>query len=436
MKRISLILLGQIVFLLHLIGQEAEPKVEKEAIKFKGISIQATENIKIGFHAGSQVWVRYSGMNPGTQDALGNDLDNLFDIGLRRTRFSFLANMYDEKFVLYTQFGMNGQTSASTSKPQMYIHDVWSQYEIKKEYLYLGAGLHGWAGVSRLGSVSYVSNIMLDHPGFGLPDLGKTDQSGRQLGIFARGNIKKINYRFSVDKPFVEDELSSIAVDKAVYYPNTNAAFKGYVFYSFFDTERTKSSYLGLSYLGSKKICNIGAGFDYHYHSQAMASLNEDNDTILHDKVLLGADLFIDMPLANADKGVFTTYLAAYLYDFGPNYVRTYSVMNPYKTGTLAQGGGNAYYNVGTGTILYGLIGYVIPSLSGIPGKIQAVAAVHYKDFEALPETAIQYDAGINYYIAGHNSKITLQYSNWNIYSDAEITETKGSLVLQLQMYL
>ncbi len=424
---LTLTLISQL-FLFQAIGQNVEP------IKIKGISINPTENINIGFHVGTQVWIRYSEMNPGTKDDVGNEVSNLFDVALRRTRFSFLANMYDEKLVLYTQFGMNGQTITSSSKPQMYIHDIWSQYEIIKKGLYIGAGLHGWSGVSRLGSISYSKNIMLDHPGFGLPNLGKTDQSGRQIGIFARGNIQKINYRFSIDKPFVQDGLSGIALNKAVYYPNTKTAYKGYAFYSFLDTEWSKSSYLGLSYLGSKKICNVGAGFDFH--PQSMAYLNAADDTVLHNKTLFGADLFIDYPLSN--KGVFTTYIAAYLYDFGPNYVRSYSVMNPYKTSNeVAQGDGNYYYNIGTGTILYGIAGYVCPSLSKIlPGKVQLTGALHYRDLEALPEPSLQYDLGVNYYISGYNSKITLQYSSWNVYSETKITGTKGAIVCQLQMYL
>ena len=125
---LTLTLISQL-FLFQAIGQNVEP------IKIKGISINPTENINIGFHVGTQVWIRYSEMNPGTKDDVGNEVSNLFDVALRRTRFSFLANMYDEKLVLYTQFGMNGQTITSSSKPQMYIHDIWSQYEIIKKGL-------------------------------------------------------------------------------------------------------------------------------------------------------------------------------------------------------------------------------------------------------------------------------------------------------------
>src|SRR5690554_148707 len=387
---------------------------QKQEIKLQGITIQPTEDINMSFHVGTQIWTRYTQLNPGTTGVNGNDINNLFDIALRRTRFSLLNNLYNEKIVVYTQFGMNGQTITSTSSPQLYVHDIWTQFRLWKDYLYLGVGLHGWAGISRLGSASYSQNLMLDHPGFSLPNLGKTDQAGRQIGIFIRGNAFKFNYRLSIDKPFVRDEMGNIGINESTYYPNTNTAFKSYVFYSFLDEEHTKSSYLSMCNLGKKKVFNIGAGFDYH--PQSFASLNEMSDTVLHNKLLLGADMFFDYPFK--DESSLTIYLAGYLYDFGPNYVRTYGVMNPLKTGSLEQGGGNYYYNVGTGTIIYSSLGYIFPEkLQVLPGKLQVVLACHYKNFEALSTPSTQLDAGINYYISNHNAKINLQYSNWIVYS-------------------
>ncbi len=415
-------------------------KAQEQKLTLKGISINPTEDISIGIHAGSQIWLRSMQTNPGTVGADGQSTNNLFDIALRRTRFSMLANMHNEKIVLYAQFGMNGQTATSSAKPQIYIHDIWTQYALIDQKLYIGAGLHGWAGISRLGSVSYTKNIMVDHPGFGLPNLGKTDQSGRQLGIFTRGNVAKFNYRFSIDKPFVKDEMGNIGINESTYTPNLKMAYKGYLFYSFLDEEHSTSSYLSLTHLGKKKIFNIGAGFDVH--PQSMASLNNEGDKILHDKVLLGVDMFLDYPFA--DESALTFYLAGYSYDFGPNYVQTYSVMNPLKTGSLEQGGGNSHYNLGTGTIIYSTVGYLLPqSLQFGPGKFQLAAAVHYKDFEALADPSVQIDAALHYYLSGHNAKFSLQYSNWNVYSGtpgynstAKKESTKGMVVLQSQIYL
>jgi len=413
---------------------------QKQEYTLKGISIKPSEDISIGIHAGSQVWVRYMQTNPGTVGEDGQPVDKLFDIGLRRTRYSMLADMYKEKIVLYSQFGMNGQTSTSVSKPQMYVHDIWSQFAIIDKILYVGAGLHGWAGVSRLGSISYTKNLMVDHPGFGLPNLGKTDQSGRQIGVFFRGNVANMNYRFSIDKPFVEDGMSNISLNESVYCPNIKTAYKCYVYYSFLDEEHSKSSYLSLTHLGSKKIINIGAGFDFH--PRCMASLNEQGDTLLHNKVLVGADVFIDYPYEN--KSAITFYVAGYNFNFGPNYVQTYGAMNPLKSGMLEQGGGNAHYNVGTGTIIYTSVGYLLPeSLQFGSGMLQLAGAMHYKNFEALAESSTQFEGALHYYLSNHKAKVSLQYSTWNVYkgtsgynSDAKIDSMKGMLVFQTQIYL
>lgn len=424
-----------LITMFYVAAQENE-----HAVLSKGIKYRLNENSAISFHFGTQVWTRYMQTNPGTYDVDGANIDQLFDIGLRRTRFSMYGGFLDDKFIVYTQLGMNSQTYSSNTKPQMFFHDVWSAYKFFEGKLFTGFGLHGWAGVSRLGSVSYSKNIMLDHPGFALPTLGKTDQAGRQVGVFIKGNLAKINYHFSIDKPFLRDERDMIALHESHYYPSSNNGYKGYLFYSFLDEEQFRSSYLHFSYLGKKKVLNVGAGFNYHRN--ALASMHSLDDTTLHDEKLFGLDVFFDYPSSN--NAVFTLYAASYIYDYGPNHVRTYGPMNPLKQGQLTQGGGNSHYNVGTGNIIYGITGYVLPSaLQPFKGRLQPVVAVHYKDFEALKEASFQFDAGLNYYISGHNAKLTLQYSTWPVYSgtpgfqsDATVEDVKSSLTFQVQMYL
>ena len=413
------------------------------SILSKGIKYRFGENSVLSFRFGTQVWARYMQTNPGTLDIDKKPVNDFFDIGLRRTRFALYAGFMDDKFVAYTQLGMNSQSFSSSAKPQMYFHDVWSAFQLFDGGLYIGMGLHGWAGVTRMNSASYASNMMVDNPGFNLPNLSRTDQSGRQIGIFLKGNMAKFNYRFAINKPFVRNELSTIDIDNSVYYPNSNSSYTGYVFYSLLDEEKFKSSYVTLSYLGKKKILNIGAGFDIH--PQSMASLNISLDTVIHDKNLFGFDVFLDYPFKN--DAVLTLYSAFYLYDFGPNYIRTYGAMNPLSEGDLPQGGGNNHFNVGTGDIFYTALGFILPeNMQPFSGKIQPVAAVHYKNFDALGSPSVQYDAGINYYISGHNAKINLQYSNWAVYnnyhnpgtslSGQKVTEMKGMIILQVQMFL
>lgn len=416
------------------------PQDNSVSVLSKGIKYQLNENSGVSMHFGTQVWTRYTLLNPGTFDVDGEMKDYLFDIGLRRTRFSMYAGFLNDKFIVYSQLGMNSQTFSSNTKPQMFFHDVWSAFKFFGGRLYTGFGLHGWAGVSRLGSVSYSKNIMLDHPGFALPTLGKTDQAGRQVGIFFKGNLAKFNYHFSIDKPFLKDDSQKTGLYESHYFPNSNNGYKGYLFYSFLDEEKFKSSYLSFGYLGKKKILNLGAGFNYH--PGALASLNLTGDTIHHDEQLFGLDVFFDYPFEN--ESVLTLYTGAFFYDFGPNHLRTYGSMNPLPRGNLPQGGGNAHFNVGTGTILYSLAGYILPvSWLPLPGKFQPVVSTHFKDFNALGEASLQFDAGLNYYVSGHNAKFTLQYSTWAVYegnpgyqSNAMVDDMRSSVTFQVQMYL
>ncbi len=400
----------------------------------KGIKYKPTDGYSVAFHIGTQVWARYMGVNPGTLGVDGKPATEAYDIGLRRTRFSMYGSFLNDKLVVYSQFGMNSQRFSSKTQPQFYAHDMWSAFQLWGEKMYLGAGLHGWAGLARLSSVSYVSNMMVDHPGFNFPNLGRTDQAGRQIGIFAKGNLSKFNYRFTIDKPFLRDERKKIDIDKSNYFPNDNLSFEGYAFYSFLDEEKFKSGYASLGYLGKKKILNIGAGFDIH--PESMASINAASlDTVKHDKKLFAVDLFLDHPFNNGS--VLTLYSVGYFYDFGPNHIRTYGVMNPFPTKIPGQGAGNSYYNVGTGTIVHTSLGYILPdSWQPFAGRLQPIAAVQYKDFEALEESSLQFDAGVNYYMAGHNAKIHLQYSTWPIYEEGKVDDMRGVFTCQLHVYL
>ena len=181
MTKFSLVVICSILIASSLAGQNDISSVLKNGMKFK-----PSAHSSITFHFGSQVWLRHIQNNPGTYDVNEQYKPQSLDLGLRRTRFSMYASFMDESLIVYTQFGMNGQTYSSRKAPQLYFHDAWSAIKLVDECLYLGVGLHGWSGVSRLGSASYAKNLMDDHPGFSLPNLGRTDQAGRQLGCLLR----------------------------------------------------------------------------------------------------------------------------------------------------------------------------------------------------------------------------------------------------------
>ncbi|MFN3316219.1 MAG: hypothetical protein ACK40K_05365, partial [Raineya sp.] len=116
----------------------------------------------------------------------------------------------------------------------------------------------------------------------------------------------------------------------------------------------------------------------------------------------------------------FTGYLLYQNMNFGPNYVRAIGIMNEGLAGlpgSTLQGGGNADWRIGTGSLIYGEAGYLLPKNTlGNKGKLQVFATGTYKNLEYLADPALTYGAGFNYFIDGHHAKISLKYQNRAIY--------------------
>jgi hypothetical protein len=391
-----------------------------------------------------QFWTRYIDNNPGTL-VNGEPEAGTTDIGLRRSRFLWYTQI-SPKFLILAHIGINNQTfvngggsgTAGTGgygvgkKPQVFLHDMWTEYQVVKGKLYLGTGLHYWNGISRASSASTLNFLAMDAPIFNWPLIEESDQFARQFGIYAKGKIGKIDYRIAANKPFATpiNVPAGVANADAFLQANPNRAFSsinnawasaGYLAYEFFDKESNVLPFFVGTYLGSKKVFNIGAG--WHYHPQATRSFNAGTNSFdTHDMKLFGVDAFLDLPL-NKDKGTaLTAYAVYYNYDFGPNYIRAIGIMNEGTpnpaAGALRQGGGNADWRLGTGQIGYVEAGYLLPkNLLGDKGKLQPFGSLTYQDFEYLGEPALNYSVGFNYLIEGHHAKISLKYQTRSLYN-------------------
>ena len=428
-----------------------ESQENKEVLPVKW---QEYKGIKVGLNGGKdgylkfgflgQIWMRHSELNPGTVDFLGKEIDHANDMGMRRMRIRFYANLFN-KFHFYTQIGTNNHHFNSEPKPQIYIHDFWGAYTVVDRKLNVGAGLSMWNGISRLTNSSAISKLMLEYPMYIWPNLGHTDQSARQTGVFAYGTISGLNYRVAVTKPFfyhnpIEDPS---VIDQGFEIGTENVDYKGYAFYSFFDREYSKTPFMAMTYLGKKKILNIGAGFDIH--PESIGYWNSNGEMVKQTRQHYGVDLFMELP--QPDGGIWTLYTSGVSLDFGPNYLRSGGWMNIYKNGSdsgepLAQGYGISDFVSGTGNIWYTSVGYLLPKkYSGIKTMIQPVFASTYKSFDGLNQNSWQYDIGVNYYMYGHNFKLSAQYSSRPIYSGtvgpnstAVIEDYKGMMILQFQI--
>lgn len=413
----------------------------------------------------NQIWLRNTEMNPGTMVS-DEATKNSWNIGNRRLRALAYAQI-TKRYMVLMHFGINNQTfinggapgttgtggNGNGKKPQMFFHDAWNEYavvlpgEAGKFSLSIGAGLHYYMGLSRMTMASTLNFLTVDSPIFTWPLIDNSDQFARQMGMFAKGKYGKFEYRFSLNKPFatnlapvdVTNPAARVAVDN-----NGNPEFSkaGYVEYQFLDSESNLLPFKVGSYLGTKRVFNLGAGF-YHQKDGTRTSVNSQIEK--HDIALYAIDAFADLPLGNAkNKMALSAYAGFYNYNFGPNYLRNLGIMNvgsndPNFIGDKAiAGAGNLQPMIGSGNIYYLQAGLLLPSNADKPKiRIQPFAAYTNKNFKALENSSSQFDVGANWFIDGHHAKLTTQYSTRPTYTSASAEpKSKGEFILQFQIYL
>jgi len=384
----------------------------------------------------NQIWTKFSWNNPGTLDLSGDALDRNFDIGLRRSRLVLYTQLFNRVF-MYTQLAYDGMTYGSSRPPALSIINAVTEYYLVKDKLEVGVGLHTWNGVSRYSNSKLLEFLVIDNPAFVYPTLNTFDLAGRQLGIYAKGHLDRLHYRLSVNKPFICDESDLLEPGRTVAANSESLALKGYVDWQFMDKESLMLPYLSMNNLGSLRIFNVGFGF--YFQPGATQSISMDDGSLLkNDIILFGADLFIDLPLRN--KGIITSYLGLYSYDFGPGYIRSIGKMSTGTGGSLLQGPGVNEWETGTGFIARLEAGYLFPHPESSSGY-QPFIGLSYKNLEALQEPSLQYDLGANMILFKNNIKLTMQYSARPLYEgsiasdDLMAVGLKGLLIFQTQFY-
>lgn len=442
--------------------KEAQEQKTKEAVerqierdKYKGLTLKLGDKQFIRFITWHQVWLRWTDPNPGT--IIGGSLqrDTYFDIGLRRSRLLAFAQL--NEFQIMTHFGINNQSFNNARKPQLFMHDVWTQYALFKNYLQIGFGLHYWHGISRLTNQSTLNFLTLDAPITNWPTIERTDQFARFLGIWIKGQVAGLDYRISLNKPFRTDrDPDPISEDNpnpnpmSEYLGETNTlSVAGYVEYQFLDKESDSLPYKVGTYIGSKTIFNLGFGF--YYHPDSMQSLTPDlTRERTHDTLLVGVDLFADLPLGDRETaGALSTYLVFYNYDFGPDHIRNIGIMNVAEqtdpTRVSLNGAGNAYPSIGTGQHVYFQLGYLLPPSWFGGFEFMPYGAFQFSNMEALDDPMVLGEVGLNWFLQGHHAKITMAYRSRPIFNniappglDADIREDgrAGEFIVQTMIFL
>lgn len=382
-----------------------------------------------------QFWMRYNEMNPGTT-INGEPVNNKLDFSIRRFRVNISAQLNPKLFV-YGLFGGNNINLGSEKEFEFDILDLYVEYSFN-EKIAIGIGESTWDGLSRWTARSSYSLMSLDAPLFSLLTVNKNDDLARTLGIWAKGQIGKFDYIFSLKNPNDYGVISTEGkTDFALNNPRTRTS--GYVKYEFLDNESNKTSYSGGTgtYLGTKNIFNIGGGFLFQ---PKMTSSLVNGEERFYDFKNWAGELFLDKPL-NVDKNTaITSYLGFFYTDFGPNYIRNLGANDYTSGGTSFNGSGNDFPMMGTGNTIFFQLGYLMGK--GKKGyQFQPNISIQRSDFDALNDIMIVYDAGINLYFKGHANKLTLNYQSRPIYlednlGNLEVNERKGQIVLQYQIVI
>lgn len=402
----------------------------------------------------NQTWVRYNQHNTGTTVENQSRKDG-FDVGLRRTRIQMIGQISDRTF-LYFQFGQNNfnaQTNLNGNrKIAAFFHDAVGEYRVSaKSELKLGAGLTIANGLSRFSQPSIGTIMTMDVPVFAQTTVDQTDNFSRKLSLYARGQIGKWDYRLVLSEPFpiqsngtVLPSISSFATFSPIGHHWQQQA---YLIYQFFEHEGHLTPYMTGTYLGQKKIFNIAVGA---IHQKNASYLKRSNgDTLFQNMFHWAVESFMDLPI-NKEKGsAFSAYAGYFNTHYGDQYLRYNGIMNPASGTSLTsnrvisgQGPvyGNAFPMFGTGEVVYVQAGFLLPKMAD-GRQFLPYAACTYAAFDRLEgKKMVVIDAGINYLIQGHQSKITLNYQNRPEYglSDGSVTSEnrKNSLILQYQIFL
>ncbi|MBC7920409.1 MAG: hypothetical protein H7Z75_04895 [Ferruginibacter sp.] len=425
------------------------PAPEKSELRY---ALNESGSHYLRFTLLNQTWLRANNSNPGTT-VNGVAADRTLDIGLRRTRFQLYGQLNDRTFV-YFQFGQNNfnflSSNAGNRKLAAFFHDAVGEYIVFKgqETLKLGGGLTIVNGLSRFSQPGVSTILTMDVPVFAQATVDQTDEFSRKLSVYARGQVGKIDYRFALSDPFPVQTngtplppLSSYATfSQRDHHPQ----YQGLLMYQFFDREsHVTPGYATGTYLGKKKIFNLEAGIIAQRRAMWRT---EGADTLYHRMLLWSVGAFYDAPVKAARGTALSAYLGYYRYDFGPGYLRYNGIMNP-ASGTsapvagFANAGGNGFPMFGTGAVLYGQVGYLLPkNRRRDVGQWQPYASLMHADYPRLADPVTVYNVGVNWLIQGHNSKLSLDYQNRPVYQATPAGELRqsgrrGALVWQYQVF-
>ena len=477
----NLVLIAPLLLLLYkpVSGQGGSPDY-KEGMRIK---FDSAGKKYIQFNTYATFWARHTITNPGTA-INGVEKGSWTDFSIRQFRLLTYSQL-SARYLIVANIGIDNQTFSSGGtagggntgnggaqysgtlgkKPELYIHDLWNEYAVfpdkdpvtkmpRKVSLYIGTGLHYWLGISRMTTASSSNYLALDVPIYNWPLVDLSDQFARQLGIYFKGNIGPVNYRWSLNKPFT-------VINPPVAYPQGAAdsgyavdnnvtgklSTSGYAAWQFFENESNFLPYTVGTYVGTKKVLNIGAGYYYTAEGTTTQATNTATSVLQrHNISLWAADAFADLPFGSKRANwAFTGYSAYYHYNFGPGYLRNASIMNENVgaasgyAGIKSQAGyGNLAPVIGTGTSWFTQAGLLLPkTIWRSSVRLQVFGEYSLQKFQRYGDSKFTYwSCGSNIYIDGHHARLTVKYQTRPIIVNNQQDSFAGTFIVATQVSL
>ncbi|MDO4783200.1 MAG: hypothetical protein Q4A09_08300 [Capnocytophaga felis] len=379
-----------------------------------------------------QFWARYLDTNPGTTIG-GEAVNQSVDFSVRRYRVGFQAQI-NKKLYFFLLMGNNNINQKTVRSSDFRLLDILAEYTFSPK-LKLGAGKLIFAGPGRYVYFSNGSMMNLDPAIHQLFTINHYDDVGRNVGMYAKGQLGKLEYNVNVQSVAMPTDIHI----KSFGYSKKHATlgYASYFKYEFFDDESNRSPYSGGigTYIGAKKVLNLGMG--YAFKSKMFEKLV--GTEVTYDNYRnLGVDLFIDMPISEKNAAI-TTYLAFNNINLGEKNVRNIAVNSIFDAeGTSFNEGGNAYPIVGTGNSIMFQFGYLLPKSENHKVRFQPNFGWKFADYKGLNQAVNVYDLGLNIFFNGHKSKLSLGYNSRPIFdkSEKKVSTRKGMFVAQYQIEL
>lgn len=420
-------------------GQNTEPNKPDREFRWN-LNEDGSHYLKATFTA--QIWARYNQSNPGST-LFGYPVTESYDIGLRRVRSQFFGKIHDQVF-FYSQAGINNFTTNSARKPGIFFHDVLAELQLTPRSIQVGMGLTAWTGFGRYSSPAVATFLGFDAPLYQQSTNDGSDQFLRKLSIYAKGKVNQLDYRLVLSTPMT---MQTSAFFKPLSY-HSEFSLKppklqgsGYFMWQFLDEESNLTPYLNGTYLGKKRVFNLGAGFQYQpkamwrYSDTAISP----RITIEEDMLNFHADVFYDAPFGSSNAAI-SVYGAFTHFGFGKDYLRGQGVMNPSDATSPNNliGGGNSIPMVGSGNVFFLQAGYLLPTRNpeNGSGRFMPFIMYHNSNLTRLSEPARVLDIGLNYLIENHRAKITLDIQNRPTYNATGtlLDDRKNTVILQFQV--